>query len=418
MKISETTATKQAAMVELCGPPIERGKLWGTINAHSITHDLETHYLKLAETESIDQNTLLKRSEKFTEIVEKLAPHWLDEARGVAQAVGIDQELYISFIANGYRNLFLHPECTSYTVHRDYTQNNRILFHKTRDNLEKDQCAFIMDRSQAQLNKFIAVSDASVITSMMMVNEKGLAGSADTGGLKVEKPRYQGLMNTYILRFIAEKANNCQEALAIVEEFIAKKIYAGGDKTGTHWLFVDKTGTVLEISHNSETIRHTFHDQKVYFSIREDSAAAKKLEDSKQPIDFHTFHNVSRDESICLPSSISGMTVEIDDKNPDTMTCAWISLPAKTISVPLFIGQRKTALPLFTGELYQHGKSKTCDNEIWESREKIIYQDKLSLEKTAHKLLQNGQRKEFSNLLDSWSQQQIKATLVLLQSVA
>ena len=42
------------------------------------------------------------------------------------------------------------------------------------------------------------------------------------------------------------------------------------------------------------------------FSRLDGSAAAKTLRQAKEPIDFHRFHNTSRDPSICLASSIAG----------------------------------------------------------------------------------------------------------------
>ncbi|MCP4640081.1 MAG: hypothetical protein GY851_06600, partial [bacterium] len=210
-----------------------------------------------------------------------------------------------------YRSLFFGDECTSYAVPTAYTKNNAILFHKTRDNKQKPQAGCVVATDIKGVNRFITVSDASVLACMMMVNDKGLAGSADTGGIMPVKGTFHGLMNTFVLRHIAERAATCADALAIIKEFVAKGYYAGGAKTGTHWLFVDKEGTILEVSNNEQEVRETLHTEKVYFSVRQDTKAAKTLQDAEPPIDFHTFHNVSRDPSMCFASSISGMTVEI-----------------------------------------------------------------------------------------------------------
>ena len=48
------------------------------------------------------------------------------------------------------------------------------------------------------------------------------------------------MMNTFLLRHIAERASCCAEALEIIREFVGRGWYAGGAKTGTHWLFVDR----------------------------------------------------------------------------------------------------------------------------------------------------------------------------------
>ena len=55
-----------------------------------------------------------------------------------------------------------------------------ILFHKTRDNKDRPQAAYIVESSLEGINKFISVSNATTILGCsMMVNEKGLAGSSD-----------------------------------------------------------------------------------------------------------------------------------------------------------------------------------------------------------------------------------------------
>ncbi len=69
----------------------------------------------------------------------------------------------------------------------------------------------------------IGICDANAILCCMMVNDKGLAGSAD---YPVEwtreddpaalvpaaaEPHYRGLMNGSVLRYIAERVSNCRE---------------------------------------------------------------------------------------------------------------------------------------------------------------------------------------------------------------
>ena len=190
----------------------------------------------------------------------------------------------------------------------------------------------------AGVHKFITVSDASVLACMMMVNEHGLAGSADTGGIEPGRPKYRGMMNTFVLRYIAERARSCRDALDIIEDFVDRGQYAGGGGTGTHWLFVDKDGGILEVSNNAREVRSVRHDAKVYFSARGDTPAAHRLWKATVPIDFHLFHNVSRDPSVCFESTICGMTAEIDADRPDILTCAWFTLPGKGLAFPLFMG--------------------------------------------------------------------------------
>jgi|APTNR8051073442_1049403.scaffolds.fasta_scaffold04629_2 hypothetical protein len=395
----------QIPSVTLRGSPVEIGSLWGRMNAKAIHSDMEQYYLKPAKDAGISTATLLARSEKYAELSRRHAPHWLEETRAVAEAAGVASELYLAFTGGVYRSLFTGHECTSYAMSTAHTVDGRIFFHKNRDNALKKQAVFILDGSASGVNKFIAVSDASVVACMMMVNDKGLAGSADTGGLKVTQPAFRGMMNTAILRHIGEQAATCEDALRIVQEFVREGRYAGGSKTGTHWLFVDAAGKILEISNNSRAVTHTWHTEKTYFSARQGSRAEKALLDARAPVDFANFHNASRDSSMCIQSSIAGMSVEIDRQHPGVLSRAWVSLPAKALSFPLFIGGAETPLPLVNGEVFDTCHAIDGRREEWERIEAVAFLRQNALESEVRTLLQNHDLKRAATSIDKWTRQ-------------
>jgi hypothetical protein len=415
--VAGATGEPPSHAVRLAGSPQEIGQIWGTINRAAITRDIQTYYLGKAKDHNLSRETLVERSRTFIRIAREIAPHWLLEAESIAAAAGVDKDLYVSFIASVHRNLFLNADCTSYAASRRFTEGNRIFFHKNRDNAPRAQSAFVIRSSISGVNKFIAVSDASVLACMMMVNEKGLAGSADTGGLPVNQPRYAGLMNTFILRHIAEKADTCAAALGIIQEFVRKGYYAGGAKTGTHWLFVDRQSTILEVSNNSQDVSFKYHQEKVYFSTRRDSAAARRLREAAEPIGLLQFHRVSRDPSICFASSISGMTIEIDGRYPDLLTRAWISMPATSISFPLFMGQAGTPLCLVNGQADALGRRVNDKSTSWETAEKKLYASQMLVEDKVLALLKNQGIQESKNLLEAWSGNMADAHSELLRSL-
>lgn len=400
--LQAAAATPEIATVKLRGSPAEIGSLWGRINADAIHADMEKHYLKPAKDAGLSIATLVERSEKYAQVSRRYAPHWLEETRAVAEAAHVEPDVYLSFTASVYRGLFLGDECTSYAMSTAFTENGRIFFHKNRDNALKKQCVFILDGAASGVHKFIAVSDASVIACMMMVNDKGLAGSADVGGLKVGDPAFRGMMNTAVLRHIAERATTCDDALRIVQEFVREGHYAGGGKWGTHWLFVDATGKILEISNNSREVTHTFHTQKAYFSRLPGNRAQRTLLDAREPVDFATFHNASRDGAICLESSIAGMSVEIDRRNPATLSRAWVSLPARALSFPLFIGGSETPLPLLDGTVFDICNGIEGRRNEWERLEAAAFRRQAQLETEVRTLLTSGQTTETGTRLDTW----------------
>jgi hypothetical protein len=418
--VAMKSAELETAMIHLAGTPTEIGEIWGHINRESIHHDMHAFFLKPAREAGLSEQTLIERAKRYVDIVEKTAVHWLDESAAIASSAGVDANLYLSFVAGIYRNLFLQPECTSYAVQSAATHDHAIFFHKTRDNVDKAQCAFVMNSQVPGINRFIATSDASVAACMMMVNEKGLAGSADyPGGLTpvASPPRHRGMMNAQLLRHIAERAEDCASALEIVREFVDREYYAGGNVNTTHWLFVDRTGTILEISNNTREVLAQRHTDKVYFSRLRESSAAQRLLEVKHPIDFALFHGVSRNPAICLNTSISGMTVEIDREHPDLFSCAWISVPARSVSFPLFMGQKGTPSCLLDGSAYQLGKTTGDHSLLWERIEGGVYASQNHLKRSVMTTEFRHSFQEPGNAIEQWSQAQSAMLLSVLQAL-
>lgn len=415
------------ATVDLCGTPAQVGERWGTVNRQAIENAIE-RYLAKAKTEKLSQETLIERAQPFVEIVKRVAPHWIEESRAIARAAGLDADFYLSFLANSPRGIGFH-ECTSYAVSREFTRDHAILFHKNRDNVDCEQAAYVLASSVSGVNKFIAQTNASSINCSMMVNDQGLAGSADYPAHLTRKgdphallpepaePRFRGMMNDFLLRHIAERATDCRQALNIIQDFSDKGYYAGGTVNGTHWLFVDRTGTILEVSSNARHVVSKIHTQKVYFSRMDGSPAATRLRQATEPIDFHLFHDVSRDPSICLASSISAMTVEIDPQHPDVLSCAWISLPAKGLAFPVFTGVRKTPRCLVSGDLYQTGKGLKTEKSQWEMLERQAHADKQQLASKIAALLTADRTAEAMDLLDTWTETTANAQLAILRGL-
>jgi len=412
-------------MVQLAGTPEHIGTLWGKMNGDIITRGIEADYLKRAAAAGISRETLIERSATYVRIAKKIAPHWLAEARAVARAAGVPEELYIAYLDGSVRDRFLH-ECTSYAVPREHTRGGLILFHKTRDNKDLPQAACIIHSSLPGIHKFIAVTNAAAIQCSMMVNEAGLAGAGDYPAnrkkessalhLKPARTKYRGLMGGAILRYIAERASTCAQALAIIDDFVAKGYYAGGKVGGNHFLFVDRKGVVLEVCNNARHVVSKVHTGNAYFSRRNNSPAARRLREATEPVDFHTFHNVSRHPSICLRSSISGMTAEIDPDRPELFTCAWVTLPVRAVAFPLFMGQTRTPACLLDGTANQLGKKAKAGKARWEALEQAMRVEKEQLKKKVAAALAAGDPPSAHiETLEQWSASQARMLLDALK---
>jgi arylsulfatase A-like enzyme len=421
----QAAVADQPDMVHLAGTPEQIGTLWGERNREHIRHDVETGYWKRAEAAGISKETLLERSAFSVQIMQEIAPHWLDEARAAARAADVPEELYLAFLDGVVRDRFLH-ECTSYAVSRDHARDGAILFHKTRDNRDVPQVVSIVESSLEGIYKFISVSDATGIRCSMMVNEKGLAGAADypaerkkdssTLHLEPADPQQRGIMAGTILRYIAERASHCVEALAIIQDMVAKGYYAGGNVGGNHWLFVDRDGTILEVCNNARHVVSKVHTQRAYFSRLNNSPAARRLRESDEPVGFDLFRSVSRDPSICFGSSISGMTVEIDPEYPEWFTCAWVTLPVRAAAFPLWMGQQRTPTSLLDGTAYRLGKASPEQHLRWEALERSMHAEKQQLrQEVAASIAAGNPATAHTELLDQWSDTQAQRLVRALQ---
>ena len=428
--IPPSAVADDAAMVHLAGTPEQIGTIWGQRNQEIIRRDLDSGYLKRAAAAGISKETLIERSAASVRIMEKIAPHWLEEARAVARAADVPEDLYVAFLDGVVRDRFLHEqpdECTSYAVSRDHARDGAILFHKTRDNRDVPQAVYILQSSLPGINKFIAVSNAPGLSGFsMMVNDKGLAGAGDypanrkkdSSTLKLEPApdKFRGIMAGTILRYIAERASTCAEALAIIEDFVAKGYYAGGKVGGSHWLFVDRQGTILEVCNNPGHVVSKIHTQKAYFSRLNKGSAAQRLRETDEPVDFELFRRVSRDPSICFGSSISGMTVEIDPDHPEWFTCAWIAFPVRAVAFPLLMGQSRTPACLLDGTAYALGKTSGRQTPRWEALERSIHAAKEQLKEDVAASIAAGNPAEANvEILEQWSEAQAQKLVAALQ---
>ena len=398
----------QRQPVKLTGTSCEIAAQWAAVNGQYIKKHV-AGFMADVNRRKISKDSLIRHADKFVAIAGRYGNHWLEEAGHLSAACGIKPEIYITYMASTYRNLLFQGECTSYTVSARITAGDQVLFHKTRDRRKREQSAFILHSAGKGINKFIAVSDASIIGAMMMVNDKGLAGSADTlGSFKCGRPLYEGMMNVFILRYIAERAACCGDAVEIVKEFVRNRYYAGGAIDGTHWLFADRTGTGYEVSNNAEEVMARRIHEDFYISCQR-KGIKKQYDKMPKPLSFEAFHSLSRSKGMCFDNSVAGMTVEIDRKHPDVSTCAWIALPAKSYLLPLVMGGSTTPRGLLDGSVYTQGaaivQNKNVKN-IYEFFDHENHQAKTFLLKYPVPSGTAQQKKHTEAQINSWMQLQ------------
>jgi len=349
-------------MIALAGSPEQIGRTWGEINAEQIREHYR-EFIAAANDRDIDDAVLLTRAGRAAEIIEDLAPHWGIEADAIAEAVDLPADLHMAYLIGKSRDiLFLEPECTSYAAAGTATADRRPLFHKSRDNRRRWQAGYVK-RQQLPADDvyaFVSISDVCDAGCMMMVNERGLAASADTGA-KDEHPFGQGLMNPWVLRYLAERATDCHQALSLLEQMVAERFYAGGT-VATNWMLADANGNVLRVVTFNDHVEHDMI-QDGFLTTAEREGLRDLLEERSGRLSARTFRQASRltaaggDEGaapVCKDSTISSLTVEIDPEAPE-YTCAWVSLgrPDHAPYVPIYLTAERTPRAMVDGTLYQ-----------------------------------------------------------------
>ncbi len=342
--------------VDLTGSPEAIGTTWGRINGPDIRAHLQ-QFLELAHSEhGLSEETLVQRSEPYSDMMAELAPHWLVEAHAVARAAGVDVALYGAFLAGKYRGLLFSEECTSYAAVGVASADRRPLFHKNRDNVMRPQ-AFYRKHTLVpgrELWPFIGTGDTSDTGVMMMVNAAGLAGSADQAGPE-PRPRYRGLMNPYGLRLIAETAGNCDEAIQIVRMMNDRGLYAGG-KIVTRWTFTDASGTAVTVLNAHDRVSVERLTRVGVLWTVERPGLPELLHSRQGKLTPADMNEASRLPGVCVESNCSCLTASIDPERPELFTCAWAALgPAnRTAYFPLYMGQEQTPVAYVDGKVYRY----------------------------------------------------------------
>ncbi|MBN1341246.1 MAG: hypothetical protein JXQ73_01125, partial [Phycisphaerae bacterium] len=97
---------------------------------------------------------------------------------------------------------------------------------------------------------------------------------------------------------------------------------------------------------------------------------------------------------------------------PDLFTCAWITLPARSVAFPLLMGQGRTPVCLVDGTAYELGKKSPPQTPRWEAMERSMHAEEQRLkEKLKASIAAGNPEQTHVELMEQWSAAQA-ATLV------
>lgn len=394
-------ATSPDAVV-LEGSAAEVGAKWGAINRDSILKAYNS-FLARAKGKEDQLRSFAKLSIDISNKIK--CSYWITELNAIADSVGIDRELYIAFTFGRYRDLALQYKkegCTSFALVPPATKNGEIIFHKTRETGKDLQSAYLkkitgVSSTDSPPYKFFGEMGTADTGVSFFVNEKGLAGSADVpvqwqnnecyvgpyeGDLPwVTPPKYDGLMNHYVPRYIAEHCKNVDEAREAMY-FLVKSGYVASGTKGTNYLFVDARGKVLHITDDC----HSIIEDEINPSLKSggrtypgEYVTVHRENDYGSPEDalFSNYGNVTvelvNSPKVTKHSAVwnfdwaqSSATILIDPEYPETLTTIFVTLPAYGYSIPFLMGATATPKALVDGTIYTTQKASYKYSEFYE----------------------------------------------------
>lgn len=372
-------ATQPIPLVSLSGSPRAVGEAFGATNAADIA-------AAVAEFLGERRDALLASTEHYRSLVTELAPHWLDEAEGIAAAAGVDADDYLAYQGAKYRRINL-PECFSYCAAPRHTTGGVTLFHKNRDNVNRPQCAYV--KEVAGRYRFAATADTTDLGCMMAVNERGLCCAADVG-YPDPNPCYRGMMNPDIMRLLLEGCASVPEAIDRLSELEAKRVYAGA-AVGTNWLFADAAGEMVQVCHYHGKIevntsaegflvmRPDERGQRVQESFRKEAGAIRPA----------LLNFLSRQSPILVDGNISAMTASVSALRPDLFSRADFAVhnAGRVVYVPLYLGITATPRPLLDGTIYRLAEVRRIPSAGFADFEAGLHEQCIRLELAARDAL-------------------------------
>lgn len=235
--------------VLLEGDPREIGRAYGGL-VEPFLRDRVRRLAERAKATGWSREGLVERAERFRGFVQRIAPEWLDEAEGVARAAGIEpvELLILNALPPGFPSPERH-ECTAWLIVGSASATGDTILHKNRD--ERDEPQDFHVRRVGNDVQLLASREVGNLGFAHFHSDVALAGGNNTGSpIPESELRPCGLSCCHLLRLVAERASSCDEAVAVLEEAVAKEVAGGsGGCRGMILMFAEPAkGVVVEMT--------------------------------------------------------------------------------------------------------------------------------------------------------------------------
>jgi len=236
-------------IVRIEGSPAEAGRAYGALLA-PVLRERVGAMRRASRGSRWGEAQLHERGERFRAFVQRIAPEWLDEAEAMAEAAGLAAADI--FALNALPRGFWEREtggCTSCVVAGSQAANGATLLHKNRDLVNSPQ-DFHVRRTPEGRQLFVS-RDTGTLGFGHFHSDAALAGANNTGSwIRPEELRECALACTHLLRLVAERAADCDQALGVLEDAVASEVAgASGGCRGMIFLFAEPSrGVVVEMT--------------------------------------------------------------------------------------------------------------------------------------------------------------------------
>lgn len=345
---------------------------------------------------NINESILNSRVKAFTGILKSVSANWLEEAKGISDAAGIDLNDYlkINCLPADFFSSAKAGNCTSFI---SIGKKHNMLF-KIRDERNHIQTFYTNKVGDFYYQSGHDIGNMGVAH---FFSSRGLAGANNTGSVTEDITEEPVLSDCHILRYIAEHAASVVEIPGLIEKLMKKGIAGGaGKRRGSIFLLADKKrGIVLECT--SKDFTYQFIDSGLFtvsnhFTLPEslkweseapdkNSLLRKKRSDELlhgvvSENDLKHIFNLSRDRkyvphSLCNDDlqhfwmTISAQLQIIDRSNPESsINYACCGNSRHSFFLPFPISETRSFEPFLSGKYYSVSnalyKRFKCDSHM------------------------------------------------------
>ncbi len=227
--------------VHIAGSPFECGRQLGALQAGPLRSRLAAFHERLAAP-AVDRAALYARAEVFAACVRQVAPHWLEEVRGMAEAAAVEARdlLCLNCLPPGFHEARMGQHCTGFVS----VGPEQVLLFKIRD-LRNQPQAYLTECAEGTLS-FQCGRTIGDLGVGHAINTACVAGACHTGSHTLRVDDAPRLDDCHVLRLLVESARSVEEIPGLYEALAAGG-YAGGagPGRGALYLFADVRQALL-----------------------------------------------------------------------------------------------------------------------------------------------------------------------------